>query len=193
MSQSLYAIADEIQSAILSAVDPETGEISDEAVAANLESLEIQFDTKCLAVAAYLKGLRGEAERTEAIGKAIKAQATEHMDRGEKLKRQADRLEKYLDEQMEILGKKPAPTLNFKRLHDERSEIVYVKSQVVEVSEGAQLPDEFLRFPAPVADKVALKKALKLRPNGELIVQGDKPGESKVLARIVHKQTIKVK
>lgn len=85
----LYEIADEIEVILAREVDHETGEISDETLAA-LEALEMDLENKALGVAAYKKGLLAEAE-------AVRVEAQKLAKRAVVLDRRADWFQRYLE------------------------------------------------------------------------------------------------
>ena len=141
----LYEISDAIERVLAEYVDPETGEITDEGIE-QLEKLELDRKEKALAVAAYLKGERAEAE---AIGAEVKRLAQ----RQKTHERRAQRLEDYLAWAGVVPGEK---------LEDARSAISWRKSTRVLVENVEALPEEFVRTKVEKSpDKVALKKALQ--------------------------------
>jgi hypothetical protein len=187
LSQSLYKLVDALEEALLSVVDPETGEIVGDEQA--VEAVEMDLRAKALGVAAYCKGLVFEAERTEAVGAAIRKQADSHAERGKKLRSQATYWMAYLDAQLDRAEIKPLPKQTMAKLGDERVEIVYAKSQRVIVdAETGMIPDEFMREKTTRSpDLKALGDACKLRKDHALVIDGAK------VAHIEHRQALKVK
>lgn len=76
----LYEIADQVERLLAECVDPETGEITDEA-AAELDQLEMARDEKALAVAAYLKGEECEAAAVKAEADRLAKRVRTHQNR----------------------------------------------------------------------------------------------------------------
>jgi len=184
--QTLYALVDELEREIQRSVDPETGELSEDAFG-RIDKLEMSVKDKALNVGAYASGLVGEAERTEAIGKAIKAQAEKHMERGKRLRKQADEWVGYIDRHLERAGIKPAPRQDMlEELGDERVELVYSKSMGVDVLDKAKLPKRFLR---KVEQPPDLKKIMEYCKENDGVL---KIGLVTV-AKIDYRQTLKVK
>jgi hypothetical protein len=95
----LYEISDQIERFMASAIDRETGEISDEALV-ELDALEMDFDEKALNVAKYIRGEQAEAQ-------AIKDAAQVNLDRAASHQRRADRLTDYLDRLLRERGRVP--------------------------------------------------------------------------------------
>ena len=140
----LFEIVDGVQNLLELSVDRETGEISEEGLAA-LDELELTLDEKLTNTALYLKGV--EAER-DAVAKAAKELA----DRAKIHTRQADRLRKYLADNMERAG--------HEGLSDPRVKLGWRSSTAVVVDAGASLPVELLCVKT-TPDKKAIGDLLK--------------------------------
>jgi hypothetical protein len=124
--------------------DRETGEISNFTLK-RLDELELTLDEKLTNTALYLKGV--EAER-DAVAKAAKELA----DRAKIHTRQADRLRKYLADNMERAG--------HEGLSDPRVKLGWRSSTAVVVDAGASLPVELLCVKT-APDKKAIGDLLK--------------------------------
>ena len=147
-----------------SAIDPETGEISEEGMAA-IEQLQMDQQTKRENIACWVKNLRSDAE-------AIKAEAKTMTDRSKSCERKADSLERYL-----------AADLNGEKFQTPKVAVSWRRSVSVEVDEAEipELPEQYLRTKTTVEpDKTAIKDALKA---GE-VIEG---------CRLVEKQSIQIK
>lgn len=131
----------DIDDAILALVDKETGELLDYDAFAELQ---MQRDAKIEAMISWHKSLNAEAE-------AIKAEIKSLTERAAARIRKADRLKAYIGY---VTDGKPYKCA--------KGETTWRKSTAVEVAEGAELPDEYMRVKTTrEPDKVALKDALK--------------------------------
>jgi hypothetical protein len=140
----LFEIHEKIEAILAEGTDLETGEITEEALEA-LEELEEAKGEKVLAVAAYLKGERCEAEAIANEAHKLMARAKIHENR-------AERLIKYIAFCIE----------RGEKFSDARSEVKWIKSQRLEIAEGTDLPKEFMRIKRIVEpDKRRLREALK--------------------------------
>lgn len=141
---TLYEIDAAILEAFEKAVDPETGEVLDENIMAELDALQMAREEKCENIACWIKDLEGDAVK-------IRAEANNLLARGRGLENQAARLRKYL-----------AYALHGEKLKTARCAVSYRKSQQVEVDPDALacLRDDLLRFKDPEPDKKAIKAAL---------------------------------
>jgi hypothetical protein len=131
----------EIEGAIMSLVDEETGEVADYEA---LEALEMERDKKISNLGCFIKNLRAEAA-------AIKAEKMALAARQQAVDNHADRLEEYLSRY-----------LNGTKYEDGRVKISFRKSESVEIDEGAidELPARFIKVERSVM-KTPLKDALK--------------------------------
>jgi hypothetical protein len=140
----LFEIDALLETLLNESVNPETGEIAPEALA-EIEALEMALNEKALAVAAYIVGQECEAQ-------AVKMQAKRLEERAAKHERHAARLREYLAAHL------PPGT----KLHDDRVEIGWRKSQAVEVDDVGKLPDELVKVTVTAnPDKPAIRAALK--------------------------------
>lgn len=159
---SLYHIADELERAIANSIDPDTGEVigSWEAI----DKLDMSVRDKALSVAAYIKGLRVEADATAAIGDAIKAQAHSHYHRAASLRGKAVSLMRYLERNLQLAG------IAGESISDARAVISYRKSPGrAEVIEPDRVPASLCFDPKPLLpSKDKIKAAMKERAVSEL-------------------------
>lgn len=124
--------------------DPETGEILfDED---NFDELEGARKDKMENVALYIKGLEADAAAIRAEEKAL-------AERRSIKERKAERLRDYLTRSMRTLGDP--------KLETPRVAISFRKSQVVEVWDERELPEDYWKHPEPQPDKTAIKQAIK--------------------------------
>ena len=161
----LFEIVSSVEHLLELSTDRDTGEISEEGLA-ELSGLEMDLSEKLVNTALYLKGV--EAER-DAVAKAAKSLA----DRAKVHGKQADRLRKYLADNMERAG--------HEGLSDPRVKLGWRSSTAVELDEDAVdgLPFEFIQVKR-VPDKKAIREALE----SEQEVKG---------ARLVHRRNLQVK
>lgn len=129
-------------------VDPETGEIEEDA-ARILDELQAKRADKIEAVALYIKNLRSDAA-------AIKEEAKNLSTRAKTVENRADYLTRYLE-----------ANLNGETFDTPRVDIRWRKSKKVNILEGAEIPDEYIRRKiTEEPDKTAIKAALTA---GEII------------------------
>lgn len=130
----------EIDDAILDCVDLETGEIFD---VEKFEQLEIDRETKIENICLWIKDLKAEAE-------ALKAEKDAFAQR-----------QKAAENKMESLKRYISAYLDGEKFKTAKVAVSFRKSESLEISEGANIPDEYLRFKEPEVNKAELKKALK--------------------------------
>lgn len=133
---SLY----EIDQRILALVDEETGEITD---FEQLDKLQLERDAKIENIALWIKNLKSDEE-------SYKAEKQAFEDRQRQAKQKRESLEHYLSE-----------ALNGEKFKTAKVECSFRRSQRVEVEDISSLPDEFLKYKDPEADKTAIKEAIK--------------------------------
>lgn len=154
----------EIEQAIESLIDPETGEIL------NIEAfhgLHMERDTKIENIALWMKNLNAEAE-------AIAAERKTLQDRETSVKNKADSLKERLTQ-----------ILNGEKFSTPRVSISWRSSKSVEVDDGfvewaKKNAESMIKYKEPEADKAAIKTAIQLGTE----LQG---------ARIVEKSNIQVR
>ncbi len=138
----LYEISDAIRAALDHIdVDPETGEILN---ADNLHAVEAEASEKIEATALYLRELDAEA-------KAAKDEADRMIARVKSMQKRSDYLKSMLLDALHATGK----------VKTARVTVSIRQSQVVEIAEGANLPEAYTTVKTTVSpNKVAIKQAL---------------------------------
>lgn len=144
---TLYEINTELAQLIESSIDPETGEINEEAFD-KLEELQMAWDQKVENIGCFIKNLRADAE-------ALKQEKMNLAKRQQYAENKAERLKKYLDDM-----------LAGQTYSSPRVDIKYRKSTQVKCDDITVVPDKYLKVKDPELDKVAIKDALK---NGEQV------------------------
>ena len=130
----------EIDAAILECVDTETGEIFD---IDRFEELELTRDAKVENICLWIKNLKAEAE-------ALKVEKENFAQR-----------QKAAENKMESLKKYISAYLDGTSFKSTKVNVSFRKSTTLEISEGAIIPDEYLRFKEPEVNKAELKKAIE--------------------------------
>lgn len=130
----------EIDEAILSCIDTETGEILD---ADKLNALQIEREEKLENVALWIKNLKSDAE-------ALKAEKQAFADRQKAAENKAESLKKWLTEA--LAGEKFKTT---------RVAVSFRKTKSVQVEDIWKLDDSFVKYAEPTPDKAAIKKAIE--------------------------------
>lgn len=130
----------EINEAIRSCIDLETGEIID---AEKLENMQMAKEQKVRNIACYIKNLQADAKAYEEEEKTFYA-------RKKAAQNKAENLKKYL-----------AGFLNGEKVKGKEYAISWRKSSAVEIMDESKIPAEF-HIPQPdKIDKAGLKNALK--------------------------------
>lgn len=161
---SLFEINAALAAAWDAAVDPETGEINEEGLAA-INALELDRDTKIENIGCWVKNLKSDAA-------ALKEEAKAMTERAARAAKKAESLQHYLE-----------AVLAGQKFQTPKVAISWRKSVSVEVDEAEvpDLPEQFKRTEVKVSpDKTAIKDALKA---GE-IIEG---------CRLVEKNNISIK
>ena len=136
----------EINDAILACIDPETGE----ADCVKLDALMMEWNDKIEGMALWVKDLKAEAD-------AIKAEEKALAERRQAKERKAESIKAYLEK-----------VLAGQKFETSRAVCSFRKSQKVEITDLDKIPDDYLRYSAPTADKTAIKAAIK----DGLIIEG---------------------
>lgn len=141
MSMSIY----DIDAAIVSLIDTETGEVSDEEA---FDALQMERDKKVENIGLLLKNTVAEA-------KAIKEEEASLAARRKTVENKAERLKHLLDY-----------ALNGDKFSSPRLKVSYRKSSTVELSEGftdwaMSNADDLLTYLEPKPNKTAIKAAIK--------------------------------
>lgn len=129
----------EIEQEIMECFDIETGEILDEA---RFEALEMEREKKIENTCLYIKNLRAEAE-------ALKKEEDSFAARRKAVENRMESLKRYMTG---YLDGTPFKTPKVK--------VSFRKSEAVEISEGAVVPQEYCKVKVEVS-KTELKKAIK--------------------------------
>lgn len=130
----------EIDEAILSCIDTETGEILD---AEKLNALQIEREKKLENVALWIKNLTSDAE-------ALKAEKQAFAERQKAAENKAESLKKWLTEA--LAGEKFKTT---------KVAVSFRKTKSVQVEDIWKLDDSFVKYAEPTPDKAAIKKAIE--------------------------------
>ena len=130
----------EIDAEILGCVDVETGEIFD---VEKFEELSLTRDAKIENICLWIKNLKAQAE-------ALKAEKESFAQRQKAAETKMESLKRYISTYLEGTAFESA-----------KVKVSFRKSEVVEIMEGAVIPDEYLRFKEPEVNKAELKAALK--------------------------------
>lgn len=130
----------EIDSAILECVDIETGEVFD---ADRFEELSMTRDAKVENICLWIKNLKAEAE-------ALKAEKDAFAQRQKAAENKMESLKRYISGYLEGTAFESA-----------KVKVSFRKSESLEISEDAAIPEQYLKYKAPDVDKVELKKAVK--------------------------------
>lgn len=142
---TLYEINEAIQEALEKAVDPETGEITNEAVLVEYEQLQMDREQKIENIGCFIKNLEADA-------KAIKDESKNLAARAKAAENKAERLRSYLE--FCLAGEKfQSPRLAVSFRHAKKVE---VDPDMLDA-----IPEQYLRFKDPEPDKKAIGDALK--------------------------------
>lgn len=139
----------EIDEAITSCIDMETGEIID---MDRLSSLQMERDAKVEGIALWIKNLKAEAE-------AIKTECDRLSERERAIKNKAESLKRYLSDA--LCGRKfetPRVKCSFRKTNS-----VVIEEGFLEWAQKGH--DELLRYKEPEADKTAIKQAFEAGQN----------------------------
>lgn len=130
----------DIDEAILSCIDTDTGEILD---ADKLNALQIEREEKIENVALWIKNLKSDAE-------ALKAEKQAFADRQKAAENKAESLKKWLTEA--LAGEKFKTT---------KVAVSFRKTKSVQVEDIWKLDDSYVKYAEPTPDKAAIKKAIE--------------------------------
>lgn len=137
----------EIDAAILDCVDVETGEVFD---MDRFEELNLSRDAKIENICLWIKNLKAEIE-------ALKAEKEAFAQRQKSAESKMESLKRYITSYLDGTAYESA-----------KVRVSFRKSESLEISEDAVIPDEYLRFKEPEVNKADLKKAVK----GGLVISG---------------------
>lgn len=130
----------EINEEILSCVDMETGEIIDPE---KLDQLQLDFDNKVEGIALWIKNLLSDAE-------AIKVEKDKLSERQKACENKAKSLKEYL-----------SAFLGGQKFKTPKVSISYRKSKAVDVKDITAIPEEYIKYSEPTANKTEIKKAIE--------------------------------
>ena len=147
---TLYEINNAIQDVLDNALDPETGEILDDALMASYDQLRMDRNEKIENIGCFIKNLEADA-------KAIREEEKSLADRRRAAENKAEHLRNYL--QFCLAGEK---------FQSPRLAVSFRKSKKLEFDEAHlyDIPDDYLRYKEPELDKKRITEALKA---GEII------------------------
>ena len=129
----------EINEAILNCIDPETGEVDCE----KFDALMMERNEKIENLACWHKDLLSEAAAIRAEEKAL-------AERRQAKERRAESISRYLEK-----------VLAGQKFETSRAVCSFRKSQKVEITDLDKIPDDYLKYSQPTADKAAIKAAIK--------------------------------
>ncbi len=160
---NLYEIDYAIMQAYDAAVDPETGEIINDAALDALDGLQMEFDRKAEGILLWIKNLTAEAE-------ALKKEKQAFEERQRLAEKKAESLKQYI-----------SGVLHGEKFATDRVAVSWRRSESVEFSgDVSSLPEDCLRYRDPEVNKTELKKRLKA-------------GESYEGAKLVQNQNMIIK
>lgn len=137
---NLYDIDAKIMECMANCIDPDTGEITN---SEQLETLQMERQTKLENVALYIKNLKADA----AMYKAEKQAFAERQAAAEK---RAESLSEWLRK-----------ALDGQKFKTEKAEVSFRKTQKVEILDIWDLNEDLLKYSDPTPDKAAIKRAIK--------------------------------
>lgn len=138
---TLYQINQQIEEAFYTSMDPETGEIIGDL--SSLDELQIAREEKIENICLFYKNLMSDAE-------AIRAEEKKLAERRRACENHAERLKKYL-----------ADNLQGETFKTARAAVSWRRSTSVNVTDVWALPDEYIKMEDPKPIKTEIAKALK--------------------------------
>lgn len=140
---TLYEINEAILAVFEKAVDPETGEVVDDALLADYEALRMDRDEKVENIGLFIKNLEADAD-------AIKAEADKLYARARACTNKAEHLRNYLEY-----------CLGGEKFRSPRLDVSYRRSKRVEVSDMDAIPMMYLRYKAPEVNRKMVADEIK--------------------------------
>ena len=128
--------------------------LTEEIIRDTLESIEGEFDEKADNLACLIKTVLAEAE-------AIKAEQDKLSERFKTKKAYADRLKKYLFEQMSAIGKRKIETPRNVLSLRKTAGAVKIEDEGKFIEWAEKNNDELLKYTPPAPDKTKIKEYLK--------------------------------
>lgn len=143
----------QIDEAIMSCIDMETGEIID---LEKLGQLQMTRDTKIENVACWIKNLAAEAE-------ALKVQKQAFAERQKVAENKVESLKRYLSNY--LAGQK---------FSTEKVVVSFRKTSSVDITDMSLIPEDYLKYAEPTVNKTAVKDAIKkgVKVPGAVIAEG---------------------
>lgn len=139
---NLFEINKAIMEAWDACVDPETGEL-DEDLYAQMKDLQATRDERIENLACWIKNLASDAAQLKAEAKAMQERASS-------AERKAENIKRYL-----------SAALRGEKFETPRVAIGWRKSTAVQIEDGVDLPEEYVRVKTTIEpDKAAIKAAL---------------------------------
>lgn len=129
----------QIDEEIMKCIDTETGEIID---TERLDELQMERDVKVENIACWIKNLLSDVE-------ALKAQEKTFADRRRVEENKAESLKGYL-----------AKYLAGRKFSTDKVAISFRKTSSVNITDMTKIPEQYLKYSEPTADKMAIKKAI---------------------------------
>lgn len=130
----------EIEQQITECVDLETGEVIN---IEKLDALEMAREEKIENICLYIKNLKAEA-------KAIKEEKDNLSERQKVAENKVKSLTTYI-----------TSYLNGEKFKTAKVNVSYRKSESVEILDIEQIPEDYLKYSEPTADKMLIKQSLK--------------------------------
>lgn len=140
---NLYEIDKKLKEALEKAVDPETGEILDDAAVEEFNNLSMAFDKKVDNILCFIKDLNADI-------KAGKEEENSLAKRRRSKEKKAEWLTGYVKN-----------ILNGRSFESPRAVVSYRKSSSVNITNMNLIPEEFLKYAEPTANKTAIKESIK--------------------------------
>lgn len=155
MGMSLYEIDSRLVAAFDAAVDTETGEVLSEDALDEFHAMQMAWDDKVENIALWIKNLTAEA-------KAIKEEQDALAARRKAIEAKGDRLLRYL-----------SGYLNGAKFETAKVKVSWRKSESVQIDDISAIPEEYLKYAAPTANKTDIKAAIKAGkeiPGAQIVV-----------------------
>lgn len=130
----------EIDHELMRCVDAETGEVFD---IERFEELSMQREAKLEGICCWIKNLKAEEA-------AYKAEKDSFAKREAQAKKQRESLQRFL-----------AYALDGNPFKSTKANVYFRKSEYLDITEGAYIPEEYLRYSEPEVNKKDLTEAVK--------------------------------
>lgn len=140
--QAPYFIDQRIEEALEESIDPETGEIIDEKKLDEIIALQKEKQDAVEQIGLYYKDIKAAAE-------AVKAEKDKLAQHQKALEHRADSIKEYLGR-----------ALAGQKFKTPRLSVGYRTSETTEIEDISKIPDEYLVWAKPTANKTKIKEAL---------------------------------